>query len=655
MEVRTSLRKALGVAISAATLLALMPLGASMANADETPAPAPAPTVSDGTDVQIADPGSVSLTIKASKNSYIKGHRFAALRIGTYELAARAKDSAPSETNDDNNLTGLAVGTVNNATIKNTVATEYNKLTYKDSNGHEHGLTLSPEYQNNPVGQVASTLLGFKTTDAFTTGNKDETSASRDQAYRGTLRNLITALEKNSAFDALFTSNDTPKTASVTSDIATTATFTGIPQGLYLIKDITGAGSVPENSQLSIPMMVGTPVQDATNSKILYTNFVGGDGTKLGTVNIKDDELTFTKTLDKDSQSLGKGDWAKFHLTSKVPLTTGFTHYEFKMVDSPSKGFDMTDPKDATHGVKVFVKKNASDADIASGEGKNIIASNMYKADLKPRTGSDLQDLVVDFTDTLASNTDVFPYGYTIDVTYDLKMNGTEDETTNGAKLDYSTDPQCDPTTAVCATHTITPTIVKVHLFTLKLRNVLRGDDSALTGSKFTLAKESSPDTPIDFYATGTDDGSYTTTVTPGATAVQALNVSTQEGNKGMLSLKGLPVGTYVVQQTQAASQLRGVMLPKFKIEVKTDSVDATSGAVNTVTYSVVQDAWHLVDSTVNNDTVKVSNVRSVVQLPLTGGAGIILAVIVILLIAALFGGTVVLKRRHEATTRRRV
>ncbi|WEV63986.1 LPXTG cell wall anchor domain-containing protein [Bifidobacterium sp. ESL0732] len=637
MEVRTSLRKALGVAISAATLLALMPLGASMANAA---------TVSDGTDLQLSTADKATLTVKAEKNSYIKGHKFAALRIGTYDYAAKTT----ATTGDDaHKLTGLSVGTVKDDTIKQAVTDAYTSL--KDGAGQNYKLEAA--YTDNPVGQVAASLLGFKTTDSLT-NNKDESSSKAP--YTGQLRDLVTALQKNSAIDAKFAA--APTATAAENETATTATFEGLPQGLYLIKDIADASQIPAGSQLSIPMMVGTGVYEAGSDDNPYVKFVADEsGTQLGTVNVKDDELTFTKTLDPNSTSLGKNDWGKFHLTTKVPLTTGFAHYEFKMVDTPSKGFTLPNPlDDQTHGVKVYVKAKASDANTDA----NKISADLYTLGTQTNSSNGLKELVIDFSNTLANHTDTFKYGYTIDVAYDMMMNGLESQPSNGASLSHSTDPKCDPSVpnTTCPVDVINVPVVKVHTFAIKLKNVLRSNDAALTGSQFTITKDGATD-PIEFVKhspTDPNNGVYTTTDPTGtAQKTSTLDVSSlADDTKGTITLNDMPTGTYVIQQTHAATSptLRGVMLPKFKITVTKGDGSLTDENV-TSSVSVIQDAWGLVNSTAPAGLVTVTNVPSVVQLPLTGGAGIILAVIVILAIAALFGGTVVLKRRHEATRRR--
>ncbi|WEV46688.1 hypothetical protein OZX62_09715 [Bifidobacterium sp. ESL0690] len=639
MEVHTSLRKALGVAISAATLLAFMPLGASMANADSVP---------DSSHIELEDASTftgASLTIHASANSYIKGHKFAAVRLGTYDKAAKTTSAATAA--DYHMLTGLAIGTVDQTgtgSIYDAVDSAYKAVSGNNS--------LSTEYTGNPVGQVAATMLGLTSTDPnadIAAQNTDTTSGNKP--YTGALRKFAQKLGNNTdgSLNSKFADSATPTATGASDGTSTTVSFSNLPQGLYIIKDMSPADTIPANSQLAIPMIVGTGVY-ATGDSTPYTRFSNNQsGVELGNVDVKDDVLSLTKTLAESS--IPDGQWGHFTLQTTVPLTTGYAQYPFKIVDNPTKGYTVPTASDADNAVKVYVKDSASTANSSS----NKLSADYYTATYTQSTDNAGGKIVVDFGNNLVEHPTAFPLGYTIEITYGLQKNAREDSPSNTADLIHPTVPgttPCDPTTDPnCHTTGVVPSnTVKLHSFGFTIKNVLRGQSTRLQGSTFTIA-------PLN--ADGTTGAKINFTGSNGVYSAvngtdSTLKVADSTGDPGTITVTGLPLGTYDVVQTGAASSpnLRGVMLPHFHVTLTASGPIAADGTATAASVSVKQDAWGLVDGTVSNATVTVNNVASVVQLPLTGGMGIILAVAVVLVLALAFGGTVVLKRRHETTRR---
>ena len=129
-------------------------------------------------------------------------------------------------------------------------------------------------------------------------------------------------------------------------------------------------------------------------------------------------------------------------------------------------------------------------------------------------------------------------------------------------------------------------------------------DGKALSGAEFTIS-DGNIDT--DFTANGGQ-----TVVTSGA--------------DGKVAFTGLAAGIYTVKETKVPAGFLQNVQPEFTV---------TIGKDGSITFA--QDAWHLVDT--NAQTIK--NVKSVMQLPLTGAAGITMLVVVALLLggaAALIG-----------------
>ncbi|KFI45004.1 LPXTG-motif cell wall anchor domain-containing protein [Bifidobacterium bohemicum] len=620
MQIGTSIRKGVGLAVSAAALLALLPLGASGAMADDV--------ANDGY-VDMGTDAKASITLNAKGDSYLNGHSFKLLRIGTYEKA---------EKNKDNKITGIQVGTPDN--VKNETKTAYINATGDTS--------LPAGYEDNPVGAVATKMLGFHTEDGEgLTPNQDETASTG--TYEGKLRNFAQEL----AGDTKGTLNGkfegaTGTMATDSSTGAASVKFDGLAQGLYIVKDVTNPASL-KGSQIAIPMVVGTAVGAAN-----LDSFADASGMKLGVVNMKDDVVSINKTMAE--KSLSTGQWGHFTVTTKVPLTTGFTkdNYKFTVTDSPSYGFTLPASSDAAHYYKVRVDGKEIASDLLGG----ILTANQSSS--LDKTSS----IVFDFGNAFLDHKDVFPYGANIEITYALQNSGKQRGIQNSVSLDYSTQPGCTKENnngQECPSSTVTPPNgpVKPKTYSFKLGNVLRTNGTKLVGSTFTitLVKDASgadvtSSTPIKFVSLG--DNVYKQADDASTGSAPTLTINDSAAKKGILELQDIDAGTYEIQQTGAPQNphLRAVMLPKFDVTLTPNADDSAKADI-----AVQQDAWHLAakasDVEAVNYNVVVNNVPSVMQLPLTGGAGIILAIIVALVLAALLGITVVMKRRHEAAASR--
>ncbi|MCO6559399.1 MAG: LPXTG cell wall anchor domain-containing protein [Bifidobacterium sp.] len=624
MQVGTSIRKGVGLAVSAAALLALLPLGASGAMADDVVA-------NDGY-VDMGTDAKASITLNAKADSYLNGHSFKLLRIGTYERAEKNKDKITG--NDE--ITGIQVGTPDN--VKGETKTAYLNATGDTS--------LPAGYEDNPVGAVATKMLGFKVTDDKNlTPNQDETASTG--TYEGKLRNFAQEL----AGDTKGTLNG--KFEGATGTMATdpntgapSVKFDGLAQGLYIVKDVTDPATL-KGAQVAIPMVVGTAVGvDNLDS------FADASGMKLGVVNMKDDVVSINKTMAE--KSLSTGQWGHFTVTTKVPLTTGFTKgdYKFTVTDSPSYGFNLPDSKDTDHYYKVTVNNKEITSDVLEG-----ILTTATQSSSMDQTSS----IVFEFGNAFLDHKDVFPYGAEIKITYALQNSGKQRGIQNQVGLEHSTQPGCTKANnngTECPSDHVTPPNgpVKPKTYDFKLGNVLRTNGTKLVGSKFTitLVKDASgadvkSSTPIKFVSLG--NNVYTQADDASTGSDQTLTINDSAAKKGILELQDIDAGTYEIQQIGAPSNphLRAVMLPKFNVTLTPNASNSDN-----VDIAVQQDAWHLAEKASATDyNVVVNNVPSVMQLPLTGGAGIILAIIVALVLAALLGVTVVMKRRHEAAASR--
>ena len=154
----------------------------------------------------------------------------------------------------------------------------------------------------------------------------------------------------------------------------------------------------------------------------------------------------------------------------------------------------------------------------------------------------------------------------------------------------------------------------------------------------------------IGIHAEKTNDSSGTVTVQAQTIAVQtadgkykkAASQSTQSagttltvGTNGTINVSGLAAGEYVVEET-ANGDYRDI-LPKFTVTI------ANNGTVTIENGD--GDAWGLVEVDGTGNGVRVTNVKSITELPLTGAAGTAMFTVLGLLIAGA-GALVYMKSR---------
>lgn len=109
----------------------------------------------------------------------------------------------------------------------------------------------------------------------------------------------------------------------------------------------------------------------------------------------------------------------------------------------------------------------------------------------------------------------------------------------------------------------------------------------------------------------------------------------------GVIPWRGLAAGTYTVKETKAPAGYSSSFLPTFKVII-------TQNADKSATVTTEGDVFGLVCQNKDTHAIRVKNVKSVAQLPLTGAAGAALFTVVALLVAGV-GTTVVLKARSKS------
>ncbi|WP_161522211.1 isopeptide-forming domain-containing fimbrial protein [Bifidobacterium aemilianum] len=518
----------------------------------------------------------------------------------------------------------MAVGTDSNVAAMATQALD-DTFAAINASGSKSPVAHNPAYAGNPVGEVASLWLGF-------TGS-DTGSNSREAAYNGHLRDFVTNLGKQSGFVAAEEAStykaDGP-TAAATPTADDSISFSALPQGIYAVMDITDNKDLTPTTN-SIPMLVGTAVAG-------HANCVSG-GPALGVINIKSYLPRFKKELVSKSKTVSIGDVLTYHLTVSVPLTTGFQHYKYTITDKPSQA-----------GLQIMgspvVKTGAKGTDFSAMNTVDPTNDTYYSVTNNADGGA-----TFDFSDKIMK----VPYVFDNDIVIEYKMQITDaakDGTgnlSNGARLEYSNDPNHGTTSHQDTGNDDT---TKIYFYQFELSKVAKASNESLTGAHFTVANDSGA--PMYFIQQKSDTGelipgSYkkakNQTGVAGTTTDLVVSDNSALGvAKGHLLVDGLGEGSYKVAETVQPTGYSGTFLPSFTETISVKGSDYTSPD-----YQNGHDTWNLVTENAASKTklVTVMNVTSLSQLPMTGGAGIILAVLASLVFAGI-AGSLVLVSKHQ-------
>ncbi|WEV42074.1 isopeptide-forming domain-containing fimbrial protein [Bifidobacterium sp. ESL0682] len=643
------LRPLAAAVISAATLLAFAPFGvANAANAS----------------IDMSKAGATTITINGDKNT-MKGHKFAAVKVGDYQNAAY--DSAHAGV-----LTGVSVST--DAQVKEAATAA---LAAAKGDRNITPTTADSAYVGNPVGEVASKWLGYGTGEDGTS-NTATAVAPDKHGWNGALRDFVTELAKSQTanasdktFSQLFAGQTTYDATATTGDDYNAVVNVSEP-GLYVVEDLT-AQTVADSAALknSIPMLVGTGISlnDGTNYNMLGSM-------ALGTISMKNDTPSVTKTLDSTADNSDTSIGGKLHykLTSTVPLTTGFDHYVFTMVDHPGKGLTFNDPS----SLKVTV-------------GGTPLAATDYTVKHAEDADGNTTYIVIDFSSSVRS----MKYQDSIVVTYALGINNNAESgkpMKNGVTLAYSNDSNkqpttdapttdangnvinCVPTTSTCPNGSVTnnadqdgansPSTANAYFRHFNVINQKKADGAGLSGATFQLFKKGDA-TPIKFLKTG--DGMYKKSALQSdtnATANLVVNdgAAAQDGDTpvsaGQLQIDGLADGHYTLKETAAAPGFSGTFLPSTEVQVGQGTNPSDSAFANTkdALYNLIDakgtvaagsTAASLVPVAMTSaGAVVVNNINSISQLPLTGGAGVILMLLVVVALAMIAAALIFARRK---------
>ena len=374
------------------------------------------------------------------------------------------------------------------------------------------------------------------------------------------------------------------------------ATFANLPLGYYVVSPQAGSTS---NKRHTDAMLVNVT---ATTKNI----------------NLKSEYPTVDKTIDTDKKgdSAQIGSKVNFQLKSKVPDTSEYTNYVFKIVDTLSAGLDFNNDVTVKVGDATL---DTTDYSVTTS-GKTTVTidlSNYVKADNASKAG---QKILVTYSATL--NKDAFV--------------GTPDQNNpgnlNSAKVQYSNGPSEENIGES------TPSETHSYTFNFNLKKIYKEGDTenALAGAKFQLLD--SDKTVISLVKKS--DNVYR----PAKTSDTDKVTEVETPANGIIEFTGLKAGTYYLKETFAPKGYNKLSDP-VEVTIKA-TVNKTTGALESWT---VNGSAPTADVTV--PVVKIENKKGAL-LPDTGGMGTVLFTVFGVLIVALGAGWYVKsnrKSRHAA------
>lgn len=405
------------------------------------------------------------------------------------------------------------------------------------------------------------------------------------------------------------------------------ATFTLDSPGLWLIVDQAVTGK----SSKALPILAGTKL---TINNTVYSS---------GSIDMKNQTASVSKTVT--DQTVAAGQDASYTITTKVPNYVGYKvkGYQFTVSDKFAHNAPLSYKTDT---LKVAVDNKqlraGTDYTVAGFDATSktfiIDLSGYIKAE-GFGTGTPADD---------SKFTDAGLVGKNVTVEYKATVTGSTGNTgaANTPTIKYPNDPSNNE-----SKQEVPGTPVKVFNFDYTLVKKDKTTGAALEGAKFAI-KQNVKDGKYLAYTPDKDgNGKWSTFDTkPAADATSGVFTT---GKNGQVTFPALDEGKYTIEEIAAPNGYVNVGVSfSFTIAANLSGTGADQTAKPSYTIDadgVSSDRWGLVSDGSTAEVV-VENVKSITQLPLTGGAGTVLfTVVAALLISA--GVTIGVVKSHKAST----
>lgn len=407
-----------------------------------------------------------------------------------------------------------------------------------------------------------------------------------------------------------------------------TAEFTLTSPGLWLIVDQATTGT----SSKALPILAGTPL--TINNGKVYSN---------GQIDMKNQTASVSKTVT--DQTVQAGQDVSYTIATKVPNYVGYKvkGYQFTVSDKFTDDAPLA-YKTGTLTVKI------GDQTLTQGTDYTVTGfdptSKTFTVDLSAYIKAKGFG-----TGVLADNskfTDAGLVGKAVTVEYKATVTGSTGNTgaANTPMAKYPNDPTNNE-----SKQEVPGTPVKVFNFDYTLVKQDKTTGDKLEGAKFAIKNA---DGKYLAY-TGTADGGNKWSkldAKPESTAEGILSGVFTTGVDGTVKFPALDEGKYTIEEIAAPNGYVNVGV-SFSFTIAANLSGAGEAQTANPTYTVdadspTSDRWGLVSNGSTAEVV-VKNVKSITQLPLTGGAGTVLfTVVAALLIGA--GVTVGVRSRKAST-----
>ena len=403
------------------------------------------------------------------------------------------------------------------------------------------------------------------------------------------------------------------------------ATFTLTSPGLWLIVDQAATGK----SSKALPILAGTPL--TINNNKVYSN---------GQIDMKNQTMSVGKTVT--DQTVAAGQDASYKITTTVPNYVGYKvkGYQFTVSDK------FADDAPLSYKAGSLIVKIGDQA-LTQGTDYTVTGfdptSKTFTIDLSAYIKAQGFGTSATVDDSKFTNDKLV--GKTVTVEYKATVTGSTGN--NGAAntpiVKYPNDPTNNE-----HKQEVPGTPVKVFNFDYTLVKKDKTTGTVLEGAKFAIKNANGKYLAYTLNADG--DGKWSTLdAKPDADATSGVFTT---GEDGKVKFSALDEGKYTIEEIAPPTGYVNVGV-SFNFTIKANltgtGADQTANPTYTIdTDSASSDHWGLVSNGSTAEVV-VENVKSITQLPLTGGAGTVLfTVVAALLIGA--GVTVGVRSRKAST-----